>query len=68
MTYPLKIRKGEPYVLCFSERAEVLFVSPAKETRIKPGDELTVEAVLIDPKLDVVIGDLQQDGPGDMPR
>ena len=67
MTYPLKIRKGEPYVLCFSERAEVLFVSPAKETRIKPGDELTVEAVLIDPKLDVVIGDLRRMAQEDIP-
>lgn len=68
MTYPLKIREGDPYVLRFSKRAEVLFVSPAKESRIKPGEELTVEAVLIDPKLDVAIEDLRRMPQEDMPR
>lgn len=68
MTYPLKIREREPCVLRFSKRAEVLFASPAKETRIKPGDELTVEAVLIDPKLDIVIEDLRRMPQEDKPR
>jgi len=29
--------------------------SPAKDYRIKPGEQLTVKAVLIDPELDIMI-------------
>ena len=39
------------FVLDFSNQPEVLFASPAKDLRVKPGDTLEVKAVLVDPKL-----------------
>lgn len=56
--YAIKIREDEPYILDFSNEPEVIFASPAKGCRLKRGEELTVKAVLVDPKLDVMIRDL----------
>lgn len=53
--YGIKIREGEPFVFDFSNKPDVLFALPAKDNRIKPGEELTVKAVLIDPELDIMI-------------
>jgi len=53
--YGIKIRKDKPFVLDFSNKPEVLFVRPTKEQRVRRGDEVRVEAVLIDPVLDVMI-------------
>ncbi|MEN6575479.1 MAG: hypothetical protein ABFD90_03985 [Phycisphaerales bacterium] len=58
--YPLQIRKDAPCILDFSDRAEILFAWPPKGMRIKPGDELTVNVVLVDPKLDVAIAGLRR--------
>ena len=44
-----------PYLLDFSNKPEVMFASPAKEQRIKMGEALQVKAVLVDPKLDIMI-------------
>lgn len=57
--YAIKIRQDKPYILDFSNKPEVMFASPAKDHRLKPGDELAVKAVLVDPGLDVMIRDLK---------
>ncbi len=36
-----------------------MFASPAPEQRVKPGDTLMVMAVLVDPKLDIMIRRLE---------
>jgi hypothetical protein len=53
--YEIKIREDKPYVFDFSNKPEVLFASPAKDHRVKLGDELLVKAVLIDPNLNIMI-------------
>lgn len=57
---PLKVRKDKTCVLDFSKRAEVLFIVPTRNARIRPGDELVVYAVLVDPKLDIMIRNLRR--------
>jgi len=54
----IKIRKDEAYILDFSNKPEIMFASPAKEGRVRLGEELKVEAVLIDSKLDIMIRNL----------
>ncbi|MGD0516956.1 MAG: hypothetical protein ABSA26_05410, partial [Thermoguttaceae bacterium] len=54
-TYGIKIRKDKPIVFDFSNKPEVLFASPAKDKTFKPGEEVSVKAVLIDPVLDIMI-------------
>jgi hypothetical protein len=56
--FAIQIRKDKPFVLDFSNKPEVLFASPAKDQVFKPGDQLSVKAVLIDPALDIMIRDL----------
>ncbi len=60
IVYGLKIRKDKPCVLDFRNKPEVLFTSPSQEASIKPGDTIDVRAVLIDPKLDLMIRDLKR--------
>ncbi len=57
--YGIKIRKDKPFVLDFSDKPEMMFVSPAKGHRVKLGEQLPVEAVLIDQKLDIIIRRLE---------
>lgn len=57
--YGVQIRKEKPFVLDFSNKPEVLFVSPGKEKTFHPGDEIQVKAVLIDPVLDIMIRELE---------
>lgn len=54
----IHIREDKPFVLDFSNKPEVLFASPAKNQRLKPGETLEVKGVLIDPALDIMIRDL----------
>jgi len=56
--YGIAIRKDKPYVLDFSNKPDVMFASPAKDQRVKLGDSLEVKAVLVDPRLDMMIRDL----------
>jgi hypothetical protein len=56
--YGITIRENKPFVLDFSNKPEVMFASPAENQRIRLGDDLTVRAVLTDPKLDIMIRDL----------
>jgi hypothetical protein len=53
--YAMTIRKDKPFVLDFSNKPDVMFASPAKDLRVKLGESLQVKAVLIDPKLDMMI-------------
>jgi hypothetical protein len=53
--YGITIRKGQPFALDFSNQPEVMFTSPTNSQRIKVDDTLTVAAVLVDPKLDIMI-------------
>ena len=53
--YGITIRKDKPFVPDFSNKPEVMFASPAKDQRFKLGEELVVKAVLVDPKLDMMI-------------
>jgi hypothetical protein len=56
--YGIAIREDKPFVFDFSNKPIVLFASPAQSRRIKLGEELTVNAVLVDPALDVMVRDL----------
>ncbi len=55
LVFGMKIRKDKPFVLDFSNPPEVMFASPARHQVFKPGDELQVAAVLVDPVLDFMI-------------
>ncbi len=57
--YGIKIRKDKPFVLNFSNKPDVIFASPAADLRLKPGDNLDVKAVLVDPELDIMIRGLK---------
>jgi hypothetical protein len=57
--YGIKIRKNKPFVLNFSNKPDVIFASPAADLRLKPGDNLDVKAVLVDPELDIMIRGLR---------
>jgi hypothetical protein len=54
-TYAIKIRKDKPFVLDFSHKPAVSFVSPPKGQTFRPGDEIKIAAVLVDPALDIMI-------------
>ena len=51
----IKIRKNKPFVLDFSNKPDVIFASPVADYHVRPGDQLVVKAVLIDPVLDIMI-------------
>lgn len=57
--FGIAIRKDRPFVLDFATPPEVMFTSPVKDQRVKLGDELSVMAVLVDPKLDLMIRHLE---------
>jgi hypothetical protein len=58
--YTLRIRPDRPCVLGLSRKATILFASPARGTRLKPGDNLQVTAVLVDPKSNAMIRALRR--------
>lgn len=53
--YGIRIAKDKPFVLDFSNTPSVMFANPAKAAVLRPGEELRVAAVLIDPKIDIMI-------------
>jgi hypothetical protein len=57
-TFFIKIRKDEPFTFDFSNTPKVLFASLPKDATYKPGDQIEVKAVLIDPVCDFMIRDL----------
>ncbi len=56
--YCIAIRAEKPYVLDFANKPVVLFTQPQADARVRAGDEIKVEAVLVDPVLDIMIGSL----------
>jgi hypothetical protein len=57
--FGVTIRKDRPFALDFSNKPDVMFASPAPDQRVKPGDTLMIMAVLVDPKLDIMIRRLE---------
>ena len=56
VVYGMKVRKDEPYVLDFSNKPMVIFDQPSRSnTSFSRGKEIKFAAVMIDPKLDVMI-------------
>jgi hypothetical protein len=53
--FAMRIEKDKPFVLDFSNKPEVMFASPAKQSVFKPGSTVEVNAVLIDAVLDIMI-------------
>jgi hypothetical protein len=49
------VRKDHSYALDFANQPAVMFASPTNSQRFKPGEEISVMAVLTDPKLDFMI-------------
>ena len=60
-TSGIAIRADKPFVLEFSHQPQVLFVWPARAQRVKLGEELKIQAVLIDKALDVMFRHLTQE-------
>ena len=57
--YGVHIRKDTPYVLDFSNKPMVIFERPSASQRsFRRGEKITFGAVLIDPKLDIMIRSL----------
>jgi hypothetical protein len=59
--YAIQIREDRPFVLDFSGKPQVVFASPARNHRLKPGEELDVKAVLVDPSLDIMFRRIGRD-------
>jgi hypothetical protein len=56
IVYGMQVRQEKPYVLDFSNEPMVIFDQPpASQTTFSRGDEIKFAAVLIDPKLDIMI-------------
>jgi hypothetical protein len=56
VVYGMHVRKDKPCVLDFSNKPMVVFDEPPKsKTSFSRGEQITVAAVLIDPKLDIMI-------------
>jgi hypothetical protein len=54
--YGITIRKDQPYVLDFSSKPAVVFDEPGKDkTTFQRGEKIKFAAVLVDPKLDIMI-------------
>jgi hypothetical protein len=47
--YAVQIRKDKPFVLAFSGKAEIKFMSPEKSQSFKPGDSIYIGAMLNEP-------------------
>ena len=47
--YPIKIRKDKPFVLEFSGKPDVQFMSPDKSRSFRPGDNIYIGAMLNEP-------------------
>jgi hypothetical protein len=54
--YGITIRQNKPYVLDFSNKPVIIFDQPKPDkTRFKAGEKIKFAAVLVDPKLDIMI-------------
>ena len=48
-SYPIQIRKDKPFVMEFSGKPEVKFMTPPKDQAFKPGDNVRIAAMLTEP-------------------
>ncbi|MHC4889773.1 MAG: hypothetical protein ACYTEO_09985 [Planctomycetota bacterium] len=56
IVYGMQVRKDKPFVLDFSNKPMVVFDKPPKsKTSFSRGEEIKFAAVLVDPKLDIMI-------------
>jgi hypothetical protein len=55
IVYGIKIRKDQPFVFDFANKPDMLFACPARDKVLHPGEEINIQAVLIDPVLDTMI-------------
>jgi hypothetical protein len=53
--HSIKIRQNQPFALDFSAKPQVWVVKPDKDQRVSLGHELKVEAVLVEPRMDIMI-------------
>ena len=51
----IRIREKKPFVLDSSGKPRVVFIHPAKGSRFAAGDQVRVEAVIVDSRLDMMI-------------
>ena len=51
----IRIRSDRPFVFDFSNKTEVMFVSPSKNAVYKPGDEVEVNSLLVDQIMDMMV-------------
>jgi hypothetical protein len=58
----IAIRADKPYVLDFSNKPVVVFTEPVADRLIARGQEILIKAVLVDPKLDLMIRRLYDAG------
>lgn len=54
-SYGIQIHQNQPCVFDFSSKPQVWFIKPDENQRIRLGYDLKVTAVLVDPKLDIVV-------------
>ena len=62
-TFAVRIRKDKPFVLDFSNQPEVVFARPVRGHTLKPGDQVRVDAVLIDSALNIMVRGLDDTSP-----
>ena len=56
IVYSMQVRGDKPCVLDFSNEPKVMFIEPGNDkTMFKRGEEIKFAAVLIDPKLDILV-------------
>jgi hypothetical protein len=65
--YPWRIRENEIFTLEFADKPEILFASPPEGARLRPGAELKVVPVVVDPKLNARIQGLRVQPRGLLP-
>ncbi|KPK33917.1 MAG: hypothetical protein AMJ65_19050 [Phycisphaerae bacterium SG8_4] len=53
--YGMRVRKDKPYVLDFTNKPMVIFDEPSGNRPCSRGDQIKFAAVMIDPKLDIMI-------------
>jgi hypothetical protein len=57
--YNIAIGKDKTYVLDFAQKPSVVFTEPEAERAFEPGEEVCLQAVLIDPVLNLMISGIK---------
>ncbi len=67
MVRGIEIRKHKPLVLDFSNEPEVIFTTVKQGMEVRPGQELEINAVLADPRLNIIVRGISEIRPGNPP-